>query len=192
MLFSNRTSSNCPFRRMFSFLQSKTRYSSVEEANVNYDEELKMGDHQHLSSRYITLHVGLCGIIGLALLLFTSIASTWILLFRTEAAWNQISAPAPAAVAVTCITTSIPTGDPWACVRPAIRREWRTLSETDQQEYITAVQCLATKPSKLRNNGTLYDDFPQVHKTLSAYSKSMDSSVLNLCNLRLLTPLDST
>ena len=158
---------------MISFLKSKTRYSSVEDANMDFDEELKVGGHQDLPSRYITFNISLCGILGLALLLSSSIVSTWILLFKYEV--NHIPAPAPAANAVLPISTAFP--DPWACVRPAVRREWRTLSETDKQEYITAVQCLATKPSKLRNNGTLYDDFPQVHKTLSTYSKSTESYI---------------
>jgi hypothetical protein len=50
------------------------------------------------------------------------------------------------------------------CFRPEIRREWRTLSRADRNEYIAAVQCLATLPSKVHNNGSLYDDFPRVHQ----------------------------
>ena len=44
------------------------------------------------------------------------------------------------------------------------------LSHPEQLDYVTAVKCLATKPSKLRNNGSLYDDFPWVHKQLSSNS----------------------
>lgn len=55
-------------------------------------------------------------------------------------------------------------GKSLTCARPAIRREWRTLSRADRNEYIAAVQCLSTKPSKLYSNGSLYDDFPRVHQ----------------------------
>ena len=61
-------------------------------------------------------------------------------------------------------------GPSWVCQQPTTRREWRTLSEPEKLDYVTAVKCLATKPSKLRNNGTLYDDFPWVHKHLSSNS----------------------
>ncbi|KAM0795551.1 hypothetical protein BDR22DRAFT_883005 [Usnea florida] len=44
-----------------------------------------------------------------------------------------------------------------------IRREWRDLSDTEKGDYIQAVQCLRSSPSRLGLNQTLYDDFPYVH-----------------------------
>jgi len=34
-------------------------------------------------------------------------------------------------------------------------REWRSLSEAEKDEYIGAVRCLLTKPSKTRTEGVL-------------------------------------
>ena len=50
-----------------------------------------------------------------------------------------------------------------ACTKPTIRREWRDLSDTEKSDYIEAVQCLRSSPSRLGLNQTLYDDFPYVH-----------------------------
>lgn len=50
-----------------------------------------------------------------------------------------------------------------ACTNPTIRREWRDLSDTEKGDYIQAVQCLRSSPSRLGLNQTLYDDFPYVH-----------------------------
>ena len=50
-----------------------------------------------------------------------------------------------------------------ACTNPVIRREWRYLSDTEKSDYIEAVQCLRSSPSRLGLNQTLYDDFPYVH-----------------------------
>lgn len=49
------------------------------------------------------------------------------------------------------------------CQNMAIRREWRSLTNAEKQEYIRAVQCLKTSPSRLGLNQSLYDDFPYVH-----------------------------
>ena len=50
-----------------------------------------------------------------------------------------------------------------ACTDPVIRREWRDLSDAEKSDYISAVQCLRSSPSRLGVNQTLYDDFPYVH-----------------------------
>ena len=50
-----------------------------------------------------------------------------------------------------------------ACKNPVIRREWRALSDEEKSDYIAAVQCLRSSPSRLGLNQTLYDDFPYVH-----------------------------
>lgn len=52
---------------------------------------------------------------------------------------------------------------PMSCTNPVIRREWRDLSDVEKSEYIDAVQCLRSLPSRLGLNQTLYDDFPYVH-----------------------------
>ncbi|KAH9904286.1 hypothetical protein F4778DRAFT_731979 [Xylariomycetidae sp. FL2044] len=54
-----------------------------------------------------------------------------------------------------------------ACTEPAVREEWRTLSDDIKAEYISAVKCLATKPSRLGLDSSLYDDFPWVHSQLN-------------------------
>ena len=62
----------------------------------------------------------------------------------------------------TYVTQDIDEGSDNQCRR---RREWRSLSSTQQQDYISAVRCLQTTPSPfLARNGTMaYDDFPWVH-----------------------------
>jgi hypothetical protein len=49
------------------------------------------------------------------------------------------------------------------CHSPATRREWRSLSDNEKGQYIRAVVCLSTKPSRLGTNNSLYDDFALVH-----------------------------
>lgn len=56
------------------------------------------------------------------------------------------------------------------CQYPSVRREWRGLSQDEKQNYINAVNCLAKLPSIIRENGTLYDDFPWVHNQISHMS----------------------
>ncbi|RQM07401.1 hypothetical protein DH86_00003193 [Scytalidium sp. 3C] len=53
------------------------------------------------------------------------------------------------------------------CTNPAVRQEWRTLSMKEREEYYRAVKCLATRPSRLGLNGTVYDDFGWIHTTVS-------------------------
>lgn len=55
------------------------------------------------------------------------------------------------------------------CQQPAIRREWRSFSDTEKQAYIDAVQCLRQSPSQLGLNHSLYDDFPWVHSQVGGY-----------------------
>ena len=64
---------------------------------------------------------------------------------------------------------------PMDCINPKQRREWRTLSNAEKQEYIAAVQCLRDVPSLLGLNQTRYDDLPWAHTYLGSdggYSKS--------------------
>ena len=55
------------------------------------------------------------------------------------------------------------------CPNPPTRREWRSLSRDEKQDYLTAVQCLREKPSRLGLNQSLYDDFPWVHIRFGGY-----------------------
>ncbi|KAE9379517.1 Di-copper centre-containing protein, partial [Stipitochalara longipes BDJ] len=57
------------------------------------------------------------------------------------------------------------------------RPEWRTLTLSERDNYISAVQCLATKPSRLNSSDTLYDDFTRVHILLDK-SYHLDTSFL--------------
>lgn len=49
------------------------------------------------------------------------------------------------------------------CEKPDVRREWRSLTTGQREEYLSAVTCLATKRSHLGLNQTLHDDFAYVH-----------------------------
>ena len=50
-----------------------------------------------------------------------------------------------------------------ACPDPGWRREWRSLSKVEKQNYISSVQCLMKSPSVVGLNQSLYDDFPWIH-----------------------------
>jgi hypothetical protein len=60
---------------------------------------------------------------------------------------------------------------PRACGKETTRHEWQSLSTPQKHEYLTAVQCLKTRPSKLGMNHTLYDDFPFVHSHFGEYGR---------------------
>ncbi|KAI0490216.1 Di-copper centre-containing protein [Xylaria cf. heliscus] len=53
-----------------------------------------------------------------------------------------------------------------SCTNPQKREEFRDLKPADRESYVKAVQCLATKPSSIGLNTTLYDDFPYVHSKM--------------------------
>ena len=56
-----------------------------------------------------------------------------------------------------------------SCQDSHVRREWRTLTSLEKDEYISAVQCLRTRPATIAD-GSLYDDFPYTHKQFGSYS----------------------
>ncbi|ETS76328.1 hypothetical protein PFICI_11715 [Pestalotiopsis fici W106-1] len=56
-----------------------------------------------------------------------------------------------------------------SCVAPAERKEWRSLPDTEKANYISAVKCLSTRPSKIGLSTSLYEDFPWVHAKLNSY-----------------------
>ncbi|KAK1831521.1 hypothetical protein QBC39DRAFT_92827 [Podospora conica] len=53
------------------------------------------------------------------------------------------------------------------CTSPKLRKNWSKATRAEQQSYISAVLCLAKKPSRLGLDTTLYDDFAWVHSTLT-------------------------
>ena len=148
-------------RMRLSFLFQSPRYDSVEE--VDCDQELKIGGrYQHRPLRNTTLQVGSGRLFGLLLLCsLAAVSVSTLQLGRAVTSSNSIY-PAPSVA---------------SCVRPTIRREWRTLNRETKNKYIEAVQCLSSKPSKLRDNGTLYDDFPWVHKLTAAKGLSRNTYV---------------
>jgi tyrosinase len=50
-----------------------------------------------------------------------------------------------------------------ACSKPILRKNWNSATASEKYKCINAVQCLATKPSVLGTNATLYDDFTYVN-----------------------------
>ena len=64
--------------------------------------------------------------------------------------------------------TPVPSQETPHCETLEQRKEWRTLTSDQQRAYISAVKCLATKPSILKNATVdrLYDDFTYVHSTM--------------------------
>ncbi|KAI2476241.1 Monooxygenase [Pyrenophora tritici-repentis] len=54
------------------------------------------------------------------------------------------------------------------CTNPVKRVEFRSLEIAARKQYTDAVKCLATKPSMLGLNTTLYDDFTYVHTHLNS------------------------
>ncbi|KAI6369163.1 hypothetical protein MCOR25_004516 [Pyricularia grisea] len=56
---------------------------------------------------------------------------------------------------------------PGRCVRPAVRREWRNLSQKERLNYVDAVKCLMSTPSKSNDfypaAKSRFDDFQGMH-----------------------------
>lgn len=62
------------------------------------------------------------------------------------------------------------------CTNPTVRKEWRTLSRSEQINYVEAVNCLATKQSRIGLTTPLYDDFPYIHNQLNNESMCFSKS----------------
>jgi hypothetical protein len=69
-------------------------------------------------------------------------------------------------------TSTYGNGQPKSCISPVIRQEWRDLSISQRLEYISAVQCLQSRPSRLGLDHTLHDEFTWVHSRLGNFSKA--------------------
>ncbi|KAL9046299.1 MAG: hypothetical protein Q9214_000830 [Letrouitia sp. 1 TL-2023] len=142
---------------MLSFFKTKTGYTSAEDGN--FENVLKLGeDENRPRSGYVIIKSNFASAILFFILFLAFNISTWILFFNARH-MSQSSQQS-----VTQVASQRPT---WVCQRPANRREWRTLSDPEKLRYVTAVKCLSNKPSKLRNNGSLYDDYPWLHMHLT-------------------------
>ena len=138
--------------------KDETGYLSVEDDE--YDNELKLGGGTKARSCNITIKTDPWSLLVIVVLFLSSILSSWVLFFNVK------NSPLPDIGSAVSIRPSL------FCQQAPIRREWRTLTIAEQHDYIRAIRCLATKPSKLGINGTLYDDFPWVHKHTSSNSTS--------------------
>ena len=148
---------------MFFSIRSKPKYSSIEDAE--YSDDLKIGGAAQSAPRQITVQVSSCGLLGLAAVSLLSLATISSFFLGRHAVGLS--------VADSCAPTKT------ACIHPVVRQEWRTLSADEKSAYISAVQCLGTKPSKLRSNGTLYDDFPWVHQ-LTAPTGMLAKTIISI------------
>lgn len=52
-----------------------------------------------------------------------------------------------------------------SCAQPAVRQEWRSLTDHEKRHFISAFNCLASRPSGVIN-GSLYDEFTWLHKDI--------------------------
>ncbi|KAJ1301572.1 hypothetical protein OPQ81_008820 [Rhizoctonia solani] len=61
------------------------------------------------------------------------------------------------------ITSSVP------CIKPAVRKEWRSLTQDQRDQFHKAVKCLQSKPStfEVDVSKNLFDDFSYVHYTIN-------------------------
>ena len=146
---------------MLSFFKSKPRYVHLEERE--YEDEVDLKGAIHSGSKAMIFKAGFKSMLFIICLLISSIVSTWVLFFSVKHDVHRIvQQPFSSANSLEEV---------WSCQKPRVRREWRVLEESERTEYLEAVKCLLTKPSKLRNSGSLYDDFAWVHKHLTTSSK---------------------
>lgn len=71
------------------------------------------------------------------------------------------------------------------CTTPGLRREWRDLSLTEQQDYIKAAQCFSALPNPYRSNGTLYDEFSRVHRSTGSFCRCRPPDLGNYALIRI-------
>ncbi|KAI1191738.1 hypothetical protein F5B17DRAFT_451326 [Nemania serpens] len=50
-----------------------------------------------------------------------------------------------------------------SCLRPQVRREWRSLGKEEKEEYISAAKCLYNVSSQVVSEGSVQDDFAWIH-----------------------------
>ncbi|KAF2767626.1 Di-copper centre-containing protein [Teratosphaeria nubilosa] len=64
---------------------------------------------------------------------------------------------------------AVPRDSQDGCETIAVRQEWRALNATERNDFVRSVNCLSTIPSRWTHNGTVYDDFAQLHGTIGRY-----------------------
>ena len=146
---------------MLTFLKPKFIYKTLNEDER--DGELKLESGTLTQSKQVIIKTGLYSMVLVIILFLSAIVSSWAVFFQ----FNHV-------LRGNEIVPTSSHGPSWFCQTPPTRHEWRTLAPSEQQEYIRAVRCLTTRPSKLSDMGTVYDDFPWVHKHTSSNSKSSD------------------
>lgn len=132
--------------------QSEQKYSAVarEEEGPSLDVEPKSSQYQRRSSIW-SWKIGAGITISVIAVLLIGLLGADILGF------NSITIEEPPTE-----DTPLPATEEAGC-QP--RREWRTLSDNEKQDYISAVLCLRDATSTLApsSNHTAYDDFPWIH-----------------------------
>ena len=146
---------------MYPFSNPKTSYSRIDDGDYEEVEKLRLGGDAMSRSNHVIIKTGFISVLVITILFLSSIVSTWVLLFGFRQG---------APLEVSHVQSN---GPAWVCLRPETRREWRMLTTPERQDYVASVRCLADKPSKLRNNGTLADDFAWIHKYLTTSSTSL-------------------
>ncbi|KAA8913483.1 hypothetical protein FN846DRAFT_929282 [Sphaerosporella brunnea] len=74
-------------------------------------------------------------------------------------------------VAIATLTSASPATAPPphnGCKNPTIRREWRTLSNSQKNNYLNAVKCLMRNDGRLNGTVTRYEDFLTTHQRLTS------------------------
>jgi hypothetical protein len=136
---------------MWPFTHAQAQYAAIAASDCNHDfEDETKSRLRHLESSFWPRLVSV-SLIGLLCLVIGFIGGKMIQDIGLVAKLNpqQVS----------------------KCRNPTTRREWRSLSEAENDGYIGAVRCLLTKPSKIRTEGVLYDDFPYIHNQIGDYCK---------------------
>lgn len=57
-----------------------------------------------------------------------------------------------------------------SCQNPSIRREWRTLTNSEKARFIEALQCLQATPSMMNEDSSRFDDYPWIHQNVGKFS----------------------
>jgi len=136
--------SSSNFRRdcaMFASYRTHVRYRPIDEAeNTSSDADQQPPQSAFAQLRY---HLGFVSAAAICLL-----ASGFIV----GRLFNKLS-----------LSPMSHGGQAIRCTGPQVRHEWRSLSTEEKHDYIRAVRCLHSTPSRIRPNGTLYDDYPYAH-----------------------------
>lgn len=145
------------FSKIWPF-SAKTRYEAV----ATDEEELKSTETQETERepcpgpKFLFLWVTV-----IILALVATIFSRW-------KPYQNPSGEASVHVHVEPPTPSSPTSSCGS--RLSLRREWRSLSPSDQSHYISSVRCLLDQPSALQANWSSYGDFPFIHSRVGWYT----------------------